>query len=90
MCNRAVCLLSSVIESHGIATAGLSLNREVSQKVGAPRTLYLRYPYGAPLGEPGNDDQHRAILKEMLDSLYSIETPGTIIDLPYRWRQDKF
>ena len=90
MCNRAVCLLSSVVESFGIATVGLSLNREVSEKVGAPRTLYLRYPYGAPLGEPGDDNQQRAILKEMFDALYSIEKPGTIVDLPYRWRRDRF
>lgn len=90
MCNRAVCLLSGLAESSGIATVGLSLNREISVKVGAPRTLYLRYPYGAPLGEPGNINQQRAILKEMLGTLSAIDEPGTIVDLPYRWRRDSF
>jgi len=90
MCNRAVSLIARVVESYGISTVSLSLNRELSEKIGAPRTLYLRYPYGAPLGEPGNVNQQRAILKDMFAALETIEEPGTIIDLPYRWRRDTF
>ncbi len=90
MCNRAVSLIARVVESYGISTVALSLNRELSEKIGAPRTLYLRYPYGAPLGEPGNVNQQRAILKDMFAALDTIKEPGTIIDLPYRWRRDTF
>lgn len=90
MCNRAVSLLAGVVESYGIATVGLSLNREISEKVRGPRTLYLRYPYGAPLGEPADVNQQRAILKEMFEALNSVRESGTIIDLPFRWRRDEF
>jgi D-proline reductase (dithiol) PrdB len=90
MCNRAVSLIARVVESYGISTVALSLNRGLSEKIGAPRTLYLRYPYGAPLGEPGNVDQQRVILKEMFAALDTITEPGTIIDLPYRWRRGTF
>jgi hypothetical protein len=90
MCNRAVSLIARVVESYGISTVSLSLNRELSEKIGAPRTLYLRYPYGAPLGEPGNVNQQRAILRDMFAALENIKEPGTIIDLPYRWRRDTF
>ena len=90
MCNRAVSLIARVIESCGISTVALSLNRELSEKIGAPRTLYLRYPYGAPLGEPGNVSQQRAILKDMFAALETIKEPGIIIDLTYRWRRDTF
>jgi hypothetical protein len=90
MCNRAVSLIARVVESYGISTVALSLNRELSEKISAPRTLYLRYPYGAPLGEPGNVNQQRAILEEMFAALDTIEEAGTIIDLPYRWRRDTF
>jgi hypothetical protein len=90
MCNRAVSLIARVVESYGISTVALSLNRELSEKIGAPRTLYLRYPYGAPLGEPGDVNQQRAIIKEMFEALETIKEPGTIIDLPYRWRRDTF
>lgn len=90
MCNRAVSLIARVVESYGISTVALSLNRELSEKIGAPRTLYLRYPYGAPLGEPGNINQQRAILRDMFQALETVKGPGTIIDLPYRWRRDTF
>ncbi|MEW6554132.1 MAG: hypothetical protein AB1384_07585 [Actinomycetota bacterium] len=83
-------LIARVVESYGICTVSLSLNRELSEMIGAPRTLYLRYPYGAPLGEPGNVNQQRAILKDMFAALETIREPGTIIDLPYRWRRDTF
>ncbi|MBC7231477.1 MAG: hypothetical protein H5T74_13945 [Actinobacteria bacterium] len=83
-------LIARVLESYGMCTVALSLNRELSEKIGAPRTLYLRYPYGAPLGEPGNVNQQRAILRDMFQALETVEEPGTIIDLPYRWRRDRF
>lgn len=90
MCNRAGGLIARVLESHGISTVNLSLNREVSAKVKAPRSLYLRFPYGAALGEPGNIDQQRTILRDMFAALTSVEEPGTIIDLPYRWRREEY
>lgn len=90
MCNRAVSLIARIVESYGISTVALSLNREISGKIRAPRTLYLRFPYGAPLGEPGNINQQRAILKDMFEALVSVPEPGAIIDLPYRWRRDAF
>jgi hypothetical protein len=43
-----------------------------------------------PLGEPGNRNQQRTILKELFGALYRITEPGTIIDLPYRWRRDEY
>ena len=90
MCNRAGGLIARVLESYGISTVNLSLNREISAKVGAPRSLYLRFPYGAALGEPGNIDQQRTILKDMFDALTSIRDSGTMIDLPYRWRREQY
>lgn len=83
-------LIARVVESYGISTIALSLNREISEKVEAPRSLYLRFPYGVALGEPGNIDQQRTILRDMFDVLTSIEEPGTMIDLPYRWRREEY
>jgi D-proline reductase (dithiol) PrdB len=83
-------LIARVVESYGISTVALSLNREISEKVEAPRALYLRFPYGAALGESGSVNQQRTILKDMFDALESIEEPGTMIDLPYRWRREEY
>ena len=83
-------LIQREIEKVGIATIGISIVREYSEKVKPPRTVFLRWPFGHPLGEPGNVPQQRAVVFEALRALYQIKQPGTIIDLPFRWRRDKY
>jgi D-proline reductase (dithiol) PrdB len=34
--------------------------------------------------------QQRAVLKEAFDALYRITEPGEIVDLPFRWRREKY
>lgn len=79
-----------VIEQAGIATIGISIVREYTEEIRPPRSVYLRWPFGHPLGEPFNIPQQRAVLNRAFDALYSITTPGTIIDLPYRWRRETY
>jgi hypothetical protein len=83
-------LIQREIEKVGIATIGISIVREYSEKVKPPRTVFLRWPFGHPLGEPGNVPQQRAVVFEALRALYQIKEPGTIIDLPFRWRREKY
>ena len=83
-------MIQREIEKVGIATIGISIVREYSEKVKPPRTVYLRWPFGHPVGEPGNILQQRAVLFEALRALYQIQEPGTIIDLPFRWRREKY
>jgi D-proline reductase (dithiol) PrdB len=83
-------LIQREIERAGIATIGISIVREITNKVKPPRTISLRWPFGHPLGEPFNEAQHRTILFEAFKALYAIKEPGTIIDLPYRWRKERY
>jgi hypothetical protein len=55
-----------------------------------PRTVHLRWPFGHPLGEPFHVAQQRAVLREAFAALYRIEEPGEIVDLPFRWRREKY
>ena len=64
--------------------------REYSEKVKPPRTVFLRWPFGHPFGEPFNVMQQRAVLAEAFRALYSISEPGAIIDLPFRWRRQDY
>lgn len=59
-------------------------------KVKPPRTVFLRWPFGHPVGEPFNIAQQRTVAAEALRALYTIEIPGTILDLPYPWRRAKY
>ncbi|MBI5586794.1 MAG: hypothetical protein HY889_00330 [Deltaproteobacteria bacterium] len=42
---------------------------------------------GHPFGEPGRVEQQMTVLRSAFKALVTIREPGTIIDLPYRWRR---
>lgn len=83
-------LIQRVVEQAGIATIGISIVREYSEQVKPPRTVFLRWPFGHPLGEPHHQAQQRQVMRDCLDKLYTIDTPGDIVDLPYVWRRHDF
>jgi hypothetical protein len=66
MCNQAVGLIAAELERRGVTTAAISLLRFVSDRVGAPRTLFGPRPHGFPLGDPGDDAEQRRTLRAML------------------------
>jgi len=62
--------------------------RIFSEKVKPPRTIFLKWPFGHPLGEPFNRAQQKAVLITALNALYEIKEPGGIIDIPFRWKRE--
>jgi len=83
-------LIQRDIEREGISTIGISIVRRFSEEIKPPRTVFLRWPYGHPLGEPFNVAQQKTVLMDALNAIYAIKTPGVIIDLPYRWRRENY
>jgi hypothetical protein len=83
-------LIQREIESSGIPTISISVNRSYTEKVKPPRAIFLRWPFGHPMGEPGRRDQHFAVLREAFNALHAIESPGTIIDVGWRWRREAY
>jgi D-proline reductase (dithiol) PrdB len=83
-------LLAREIEARGVTTVALALVKEVALAAHAPRFLYLHWPFGHALGEPGNVAQHRTVLHDMLSMAASAPRPGLVVDLPYRWRREKY
>ncbi|MEJ2038208.1 MAG: hypothetical protein P8X55_04665 [Desulfosarcinaceae bacterium] len=47
-------LIQRVIEQSGIATVSISIVRAYTEKVKPPRSVFLHWPFGHPLGEAGN------------------------------------
>jgi hypothetical protein len=83
-------LIQREIEKAGIATVGVTIVREYTEKVQPPRSVYLKWPFGHPLGEPGNVMQQRAVILETFRALYTITNPGEIVDLPFKWRRHDY
>ena len=83
-------LLAREIEAVGVTTVALALVKDVAVAAQAPRFLYLHWPFGHALGEPGNVAQQRTVLHDMLSMATNATQPGLIIDLPYRWRRETY
>ncbi len=83
-------LVQRAIEAAGIPTIGISLQKHVTRKVRPPRALYLRYPFGHPMGEAFAVAQQRTILTDALTALDTLSVPGTIVEPGYRWKRHRF
>ena len=74
-------LVAAELERRGIATVAIQLLREVAQRVRPPRALFVPFPHGFPLGEPGNPALQREVLESALSLLAdSGLTPPALID----------
>ena len=83
-------LIARTIEAAGIPTVSIMLLRDIAEKVKAPRTLLLRWPFGHPLGEPGNRAQQFTVLHAALTLLVEAAVPATIVEPGYRWRRERY
>lgn len=87
MCHQSVGLLQGAIEQHGIPTISISVRPEITTHANVSRSCYVRFPTGNPVGEPHRPDQQRLILTAILEQLVAIQQPGTMVELPFRWRR---
>ncbi len=87
LCVQTVCLLARDLEARRIPTVCITLVPELTRIVGAPRSLALRFPFGAPCGDPGNRSLHGAVLREALESLGDRGEPATIRASGLTWRR---
>jgi hypothetical protein len=79
MCNQAVGLVAAELERIGIATVCIQLLREVAQKVGPPRSLWVPFPHGFPLDAPGDPERQHAVIESALRMLEDRETQPPVL-----------
>lgn len=78
------------LESAGIATIAVSIVREVTERERPPRAVFVRYPFGHPMGLAGDTAGQRRVFLEALKTLSEAESPGLLRDLGLRWRRTDF
>ena len=76
-----MCGLSHYIEAEGIATAGISLVREHTEKMRPPRALWVPFPLGRPFGAPGEPDFQIDVLRALL-RVFEAPSGPVIVDYP--------
>ena len=57
----------------------------VVRQTGTPRAVAPNVPMGANAGEPNNVKMQSNILRDTLQKLVEIQTPGKIVPLPYEY-----
>lgn len=87
MCNQSVGLIASVIEKAGIPTVGLSLLREVTEKVQPPRALLVPFQHGYPLGTPDSPDLQHEVIEAALNLLTASQPLPILADFSGLRRQ---
>lgn len=73
-----------------MATVSISLVRDITAQVRPPRALFLRWPFGHPLGEPFAVAQQQRVMRDMFRALERIQEPGALVELGYRWRRQRY
>lgn len=78
-------LIARGIEESGLPTVFLGSCRDIMAQVRPPRGVFLDFPLGRTCGRPNNLEEQTNILKDALQALVRIKTPGQMVDLPYEW-----
>lgn len=88
LCVQTMGLVARELEERGVATVCLTLLPELTRIVQPPRALAVHFPFGAPCGDPGNAELHRAVLREALGMLAEVREPGTLRESVLQWRRE--
>ena len=78
-------LIAREVERRGIATVSCSSAYSITRAAFAPRAVYLDFPLGRTAGKAGDVAMQRDVMRAALARLRDAETPGEIVELPYRW-----
>lgn len=80
-------LVARAIEKSGISTMAFGLSLNHLESIRPPRAIFTKWPFGNPLGEPGNIAQQNTMIHHALRIIKSSVDPGEVIIPEYPWRR---
>ena len=83
-------LIARALEAAGIPTVSISITRDLTEAVGVPRAVFVKWPLGHPLGEAHAALQQRTLIFRGLSLLINADMPGIIDEPGYRWRRELY
>ena len=69
MCNQTVSLVAAELERQGISTVAIQLLRNVAERVGPPRALFVPFKHGYPLDTPEDAGRQMEVIEAALKLL---------------------
>lgn len=80
-------VLARTFEAAGLSTVVVTMMPYWAERVGMPRTVGVEFPYGHPLGGPGDKETQMGVIMAALRLLEEARAPGEIRELNYVWPQ---
>jgi D-proline reductase (dithiol) PrdB len=71
-------------------TVGFTSARSITASANQPRAVFVDLPLGHTTGVPGDPSGQRQLLRDGLAAAHAMTEPGTIVDLPYRYVDDRW
>jgi hypothetical protein len=78
-------VLARTFEAAGLSTVLVTNMPFWAERIGAPRTLAVEFPFGHTLGQPHNVDQQMRVIRQALQVLETAQEAGTIIHSTETW-----
>lgn len=78
-------LFARAIEEVGIPTVMLSAALDITASVKPPRAVFVNFPLGHQAGKPFDHEGQTRVILDVLHVLETATTPGTLVQLPYKW-----
>lgn len=75
LCTRTLAAVAHSLERAGVATVLLALVREHVERMRPPRALYCEFPFGRPLGRPGDARFQTRVLATALGLVDRVDCP---------------
>lgn len=76
LCHQTLGIIARGIEASGIPTLIISVDKEASERVRAPRTAYYEGNFGSVAGEPNWREHQLRVLDESLRWIETFDQPG--------------
>ena len=76
-----------MVEEAGIPTISTGNAPDRMANIKPPRAVLVKFARGSMFGEPGNVKRHKKIILDALEALKTMSEPGSIKELPYKWKR---
>jgi hypothetical protein len=78
-------VLARALEAAGFATILVTMMPYWAERIGAPRTLAVEFPFGHTLGQAHHKQQQMRVIRQALQVLEQASEPGVIAHSPEKW-----
>ncbi|MBI2682215.1 MAG: hypothetical protein HYX26_03205 [Acidobacteriales bacterium] len=78
-------LIQREIEARGVPTVSVTVAKDSTAAIKAPRAVFVPWPMGHHFGAPFHFEVQRRVLFAMLELLQNATQSGEIRDLPIKW-----